>query len=1084
MTNIMIDSVEATVDIYIVPDGYLSTPLLIGQTFTEQDHVVLFKTNNSLTFTNKSTDDEYKSISLIVDNNTTINNVTEVEFYTKPILNGSIYVEYSLNLQPGREYETLPGIITVKNGRGRVIVKNLSSRSFELLRESIITRACFAYEAKEYTVNRIDLDSSSNNGEPITLTRIQVDKSIDEQELNELVKLLNEHRKCFAFNFKELGCCNSATMNIQLKDKSPVVYRPYRLSYAEREVVRDMVEELKEAGIVCESTSDYASPIILVKKKTGGHRMCVDYRALNKKTIKEHYPLPRIDDQLDSLSGYTYYTTLDLASGYYQIPLSDLSKHLTAFVTPDGHYQFNRMPFGLSNAPANFQRTINNILGNARFKHAFAYMDDIIIPSKDINDGFNKLKLTLELFRDAGMTLNLDKCNFFMQSIDYLGFEVDRNGIRPGEKKIQAVKDFPRPTDQHKIRQFIGLASFFRRFVRNFSIIAKPLTQLLKQDSKFTWGDQEENAFVQLKNVLTNRPILVFFNPSYDTELHTDASKLGVAGILLQRKDKADPFQAVAYYSRQTSPEEMHFTSYDLETLAVVASLQRFRVYLIGIHFTIVTDCNSLRATFEKKDIISRVARWWNVIQEYDFEINYKPGKSMAHVDALSRNPVSEVSFEVNTITVDWIATVQQNDPEIQRTVNILKDKETNNIIEISKNFVVKRGLLYKITNDGNRWVVPKGVRWQIMRANHDDIGHFSFDKTFDRIKGSYWFPKMRRFIKKYVESCLECAHAKVPVAKKAGQLHPIEKIGEPFHTVHIDHLGPFVKSKHKNTHLLLIIDAFTKFIIITPVKNTKTASSIKALTAYFHTFGVPKRVISDRGTSFTSNKFKEFLSGLGVKHVLNAVSTPRANGQVERYNRTLLAALTACNIGKPERVWDDHISKIQWGMNNTLNKGIGKTPAQALFGTNLSGMADALLRLGVSLEEESIERDVIRQEMTEHIELDQKKQKERYDRKRKHVSYKVGDLVRIEREVQSTGQSKKLIPKLRGPYRITRVIGHDRYEVEDTPLSRKGNRPFKSIFAVDKIHPWLVFNRSDWQDEDENDVSSDYLNAESEMSD
>lgn len=351
---------------------------------------------------------------------------------------------------------------------------------------------------------------------------------------------------------------------------------------------------------------------------------------------------------------------------------------------------------------------------------------------------------------------------------------------------------------------------------------------------------------------------------------------------------------------------------------------------------------------------------------------------------------------------------MQQNDPEIQRCASVLKDNQTNNIIEITKNFVVNRGLLYRVTSDRNRWVVPKGVRWQIMKSNHDDIGYFSFDKTYDKIKATYWFPKMRRFIKKYVESCLECAHAKAPVAKKAGQLHPIEKIAEPFHTVHIDHLGPFIKSRHKNTHMLLIIDSFTKFIIITPVRNTKTASSIKALTAYFHTFGVPKRIISDRGTSFTSHKFKEFLNDLGVKHVLNAVCTPRANGQVERYNRTLLAALTVCNVGKSERVWDDSVSKIQWGMNNTLNKGIGKTPAQALFGTELSGMSDALLRLGVAIDKGDLERDIIREEITEHIKLDQKKQKDRYDRKRKHVEYKIGDLVRIEREVQSTGQSIK----------------------------------------------------------------------------
>lgn len=297
-------------------------------------------------------------------------------------------------------------------------------------------------------------------------------------------------------------------MDIKLNDNTPVVYRPYRMPHSERVVVREIVQELEDSGIVRPSTSSYASPVLLVKKKSGDYRLCIDYRALNKKTVKEHYPLPRIDDQLDNLSGYRYYTSLDLMSGYYQLVVSEASRHLTAFITPDGHYEFKRMPFGLVNAPANFQRAINNILGNARFKEAFAYMDDVILPSKTIEEGLSKLKLILELFRTAGITLKLSKCNFLMESIDYLGFEVCADGIRPGKTKINAVEAFPRPTDQHRVRQFLGLASFFRRFIRGFSSLARPLTQLLKKDAKWVWSDSQETAFVILKEELVKRPIL------------------------------------------------------------------------------------------------------------------------------------------------------------------------------------------------------------------------------------------------------------------------------------------------------------------------------------------------------------------------------------------------------------------------------------------------------------------------------------------------------------------------------------------------------------------------------------------------
>lgn len=1066
--EIEIDSVKAKVCVLIVPDEYLSIPLLVGQTYTEQEHVIIHKTSKSLKIVSLDDNNYNKfSISLFVKNSVTVDNLSEIEVYSKPEYDGDVFVEYSMRQKPNEEYEVIRAIIALKGGNGKLFVKRLSKNEFKLDKNLRLARAVPAYESKEYLVNRIE-NSTNVHVEIIDQDIIKVDQSIGTENIQRLIDLLNNFRKCFAFSVKELGCCKLTEMDIQLHDKTPVVYRPYRLSYSEREVVRDILKELEDSGIIRESCSEYASPILLVKKKTGDYRLCIDFRSLNKKTIKDHYPLPRIDDQLDSLSGFRYYTTLDLSSGYYQIPLSEQSKHLTAFITPDGHFEFNRMPFGLTNAPSNFQRTINKVLGNARFKHAFAYMDDIIIPSVDIDDGFKRLHDILKLFNDAGLTLNLNKCNFFKKSIEYLGFEIDESGIKPGLKKIEAVEKFPTPVDQHKVRQFIGLASFFRRFVRNFSTIAKPLTTLLKKDVKFMWGESQDHAFKTLKLELVKRPILTLYNPSFETQLHTDASKIGVAGILLQRKNKDFPLQPVAYFSRQTSPEESYFTSYDLETLAVVSSLESFRVYLIGIHFTIVTDCNSLRATFEKKDILPRVARWWNILQEYDFSIVYKPGSLMSHVDALSRNPVFKDTLEVRNISTDWIVTVQQNDSEIQRIVNILKDVETNNAVEIDKNFAIKRDLLYRKTDNGLKWVVPKGVRWQILKSNHDDVGHFSFDKTLDKIKSSYWFPRMRRFIKKYVDSCLECAHAKAP-SVRTGKLHPIEKIPQPFHTVHIDHLGPFVPSSRKNTHLLLIIDAFTKFIILAPVRSTKSSQAMNVLKNYFHTFGVPKRLISDRSTSFTSKRFKEFLNQLGIKHILNAVATPRANGQIERYNRTLLTSLTAAGQGKSERLWDQHISEIQWGLNNTLNKGIGKTPAQTLFGINPTGMSDSLLRLQVVSEDET-DREKLREEVSVCIQKNQAQQKERYDKGRKNLVFKEGDLVRIEREIQATGQSRKLIPKLRGPYRVMKVLGNDRYEVQDTPISRKGNKPFRGVFSVDKMYPWLVFKRSENLDSSSSD--------------
>lgn len=555
--------------------------------------------------------------------------------------------------------------------------------------------------------------------------------------------------------------------------------------------------------------------------------------------------------------------------------------------------------------------------------------------------------------------------------------------------------------------------------------------------------------------------------------MHTDASKYGVAGILMQRSNDG-LMRPVAYYSRKTTPDEQKFHSFDLETLAVIASLSRFRIYLLGLKFKLITDCRALRTTLTKRDLIPRIGRWWIQLQEYDFEIEFRAGSRMSHVDALSRAPVVDTQdtdgthiIDVLNVEIDdWIATVQSNDEEVKRIKEILSNKDTKYVVDVHKNYEIKGNHVYRIVDGGLRWVVPRSVRWQLLRMNHDDVGHFGYEKTLKRIKSSFWFPKMRRFTKKYVGACLECAYHKAPGGPKEGMLNPIPKPDIPFHTIHADHLGPFVRSRKGNTYLLVIVDSFTKFVNIKPVRDTKTATTIRILREHFSYFGVPTRLITDRGSCFTSTKFKSFVTGAGIKHILNAVATPRANGQVERFNRTISDALgTKCH-GKNDNTWDEYVDDVQLGINTTVNKSTGKSPSELLFGFKVASATENILNEVITETVERVDGENmidLRKKTRDNIEKEQILAKERFDRHRKPpTKYREGDLVRIERttfEKDRQGKSKKLIPRFHGPYRITKILPNDRFLVEDTPLTKKGNKKYENIVAIDKIHPWLNFN-------------------------
>lgn len=906
-----------------------------------------------------------------------------------------------------------------------------------------------------------------------------------------LMELLSSYSDCFANSTKEIGVTTLGELQINLTTDKPICRRPYRLAQSERDIVQKKVEDLLDGNIIRESESPYASPIILVKKKCGDLRMCVDYRALNSVTIKERFPLPHIDDQLSKLAGKKVFTSLDLYSGYHHLRVSADSVSKTAFVTPDGVYEYLRVPFGLANAPSAFMRVIQKLVKMVSSDELVAFMDDMLISTVDIDSNLRVLEKLLVQLRAADLKLNMRKCSFLKDQVTFLGHEIGTDGIRPSNHKIEAVSNFKTPSNLHELRQFLGLCSYFRKFIEKFAYIAKPLTDLTKKSSEWSWNGSQKESFELLKEKLCSKPVLALYDQSAETEIHTDASKIGIGGILLQWQ-KNGVLKPVFYFSRVTSREESMYHSYELETLAVVESLKRFRVYVLGKKVKVVTDCTAVRYTLQKKDVIPRIARWWFTIQEYDIDVEYRPGERMKHVDALSRNPVtsrstrdSEVSerncipnstdsdsclFNINPISADdWFLTVQMQDNKLSNI--IIQLREGNACSDVQNNYVIKNDRLYKKTLNGERLVVPAFARWKLMQKFHDQIGHVGLKRCEEIIKTDYWFPKMTRFITKYVRSCLECAYGKGNYGKLSGELHPIPKSSIPMETLHIDHLGPFSRTTKGYQYILMIIDGFSKFLIARPTRTISSVETVAILKDVFSLFGYPKRLISDRNLAFTSRVFKQFATHCQMHHTLNAIACPRANGQVERYNRTLLDAMRTRNIDP--NMWTECLPDVLWGMNNTYNESLGYHPYEIMFGHK------GRLLPNLSVDNDSVPVEQKRQIASQRLEQRANMMKQRYDKQHKpEKKFSKGDLVLWKQA--PTGQevknvNHKLQLKYSGPYLVHKVLGNDRYEIRSVKGMR-GYKKFSGVVAADALRPYHSAPQYSETSSDEDIVTRDDL--------
>ena len=656
--------------------------------------------------------------------------------------------------------------------------------------------------------------------------------------------------------------------------------------------------------------------------------MCIDYRELNKVTIKNRYPLPRIDDLFDQLQGAKYFSKIDLRSGYHQVRIQEEDIPKTAFRTRYGHYEFLVMPFGLTNAPAVFMDLMNRVFKPYLDKFVIVFIDDILIYSRSKEEHEQHLRVILELLRQEKLYAKLSKCEFWLQEVQFLGHIVNHQGIQVDPSKIEAIKNWQVPKSPREIRQFLGLAGYYRRFIENFSSIAQPLTLLTQKDRAYEWGEEQEMAFRTLKKKLCEAPILSLPDGTDEMVVYCDASRKGLGCVLMQRK------KVIAYASRQLKIHEKNYTTHDLELGAVIFALKIWRHYLYGTRCTIYTDHKSLQHIFDQKELNMRQRRWVELLNDYDCEIKYQPGKANVVADALSRKDrvkplrVRALGMIVQSSLTEQVRIAQE---EALKAGQLEKEELHGN----EKNFEKKIDEIYYYKN---RVWIPKlhKLRKLIFDEAHKSKYsiHPGTDKMYKDVKEFYWWPGMKKDIAEYVSKCATCARVKAEYQKPSGMLQQPEIPEWKWEQITMDFVTHLPKTSRGHNAIWVIVDRLTKSAHFIPIRNNYSTEKLAQIyiDEIVSRHGVPLSIISDRDSHFTSHFWQAVQEALGTRIDLSTAYHPQTDGQSERTIQTLEDLLRACVLDFKGN-WDQHLSLIEFSYNNSYHSSIKAAPYEALYG-------------------------------------------------------------------------------------------------------------------------------------------------------